>query len=530
MAEFLVSFDPRSLSPEQYRAKFVEFLEEYEMEQLQKLLLINCPSDRHHSFLVDCPDLIHFDSALSYSVLQYPLLLLPILEEAVRSLQFSLHQHPAFFSKWKQRGQIKTNVHVRLLSIPSVCDLSKATIGDVRSGEVNSLIQLAGTVVRTGGVRMLELSKQYECLNPKCRYRFTVTADPEQDHMLPQPRSCPSPADASSHRPSHTTAPSGNRGVGSGSSSSGGGGGRGSSKASKCNSVNLREIEGSRVCVDYQEIKVQDHVERLGLGSVPRSIVVLLKADLVDRFNPGDDVVVVGTIVRRWRPVVRGMRCTVTLAVEANSVVAANAAEQHVTLSDVTAAEFAQFWRTYRDAKVPFQARNMIVRSVCPQLFGMYQVKLALLLVLIGGSSGSGSGGGSGGSSAGTASGRSGGRGGGDANNSSCDDGGDFRELAADDENDVRAGNCSSNGGVAAAADSENRGVHRRSQIHMLMVGKCLYVFCTFCACSFLCTAEWFRGCWSAMMCCNVRTCHILQVAVGTLSLNNMAVLILENA
>ena len=59
--------------------------------------------------------------------------------------------------------------------------------------------------------------------------------------------------------------------------------------------------QGSRVCVDFQEIKVQDNLERLDLGSVPRSIIVFLKADLVDKFNPGDDVVVCGVIVRQWR-------------------------------------------------------------------------------------------------------------------------------------------------------------------------------------------------------------------------------------
>ena len=375
MAEFLVTFDPRSLSPEEYRKKFVEFLEEYELDQLQELLLINSGAEVHHSFTIHSPDLIHYDSALSYSVFHYPGLLLPIFTEAVIELQFTLYQHPGFVQKWGRKPQVKSNCHVRLVSIPSVCDLAKPTIGDVRSHEVNSLIQISGTVVRTGGVRMLELSKQYECMNPKCRYRFTVTADPEQDHMLPQPRSCPSKIDSSS-----STAPRGN-------AQQGGRGGGASNKANKCNSVNLREIEGSRICVDYQEIKIQDHIERLGLGSVPRSIVVILQADLVDRFNPGDDVVVVGTMIRRWRPVVRGVRCSVEIAIEANSVVAVNAAEQVVSLSEATAAEFEIFWRAYRDANAEFLARNVIVKSVCPQLFGMFHVKLALLLSLVGGSS-----------------------------------------------------------------------------------------------------------------------------------------------
>jgi DNA helicase MCM9 len=442
MAEILVSFDPRTLSPDQYRSKFIEFLEEYCLDQLEALLLLACPHDQHHSFIVHCQDLVHFDSALSYSVLHYPHLLLPILKEAVMELQFGLQQHPAFEAKWKKRATVKANVHVRMVSIPSLCDLSKATIGDVRSHEVNSLIQITGTVVRTGGVRMLELSKQYECMNPKCRYRFTVTADPEQDHMLPQPRTCPSKIDSTSAQANRAA-----QGSAAGGAGGGGRGGGGASKSNKCNSVNLREIEGSRVCVDYQEIKVQDHIERLGLGSVPRSIVVILQADLVDKFNPGDDVVIVGTIVRRWRPVVRGVRCTVDVAIEANSVLAVNAAEQVVSLSDATAAEFDLFWRTYRQESLEFQARNVIVRSVCPQLYGLFQVKLALLLALIGGSNGTGGGGG--GTSAATV---------------------DLTEGIDSGSEAAEEGLRGRDGAVASEGQNGGRGVRRRTHIHMLMV------------------------------------------------------------
>ena len=333
MAEILINFDPRTLSPDQYRGKFREFIEEYEFAQLQTLLLLSSPSAQHHSFVINYQDLIHYDSALGFSVLHHPALLLPILNEALTELQFAVYQHPAFEAKHRRKAQVKANCHVRLVSIPSVSDLSKPTIGDIRSHDVSSMIQITGTVVRTGGVRMLELSKQYECMNPKCRYRFTVTADPEQDHMLPQPRTCPSKADSSNthFRPNSNRANNSIPGE--------------PKKEFKCNSNNLREIEGSRVCVDYQEIKVQDHIERLGLGSVPRSIVVILQADLVDRYNPGDDVVIVGTIVRRWRPVMRGVRCTLDIALEANSIVALNATEQAVSLSGATASEFEAFWR-----------------------------------------------------------------------------------------------------------------------------------------------------------------------------------------
>jgi DNA helicase MCM9 len=355
MAEYLVDCNPKAIPPDQYKCLFGRFLEEYELLQVQKLLSLDGGCDEHYSVEIQSQDLTHFDSALSYSVLHYPKLLIPLFEEALLELQKEIMKQLS----GDQLCRVKVQCHIRILSLPSIPEFSKRTISDVKAHETNAFVQVTGTVVRTGGVRMLEQSKQYECQNAKCRFRFTVCADPEQENMLPQPRCCPAKA---------TTA--------------------GSSYESKCNSSNVRELEGGSVCVDYQEIKIQDHLERLSLGSVPRSIVVILLCDLVDRFNPGDDVVVVGTVLRQWRPVSRGARCVVDVAVEACSITVLGGRESIHNASQTSVAQFAHFWASrLGDSNSIFQARNDIVRAVCPQLFGMFYVKLSLLLALIGGNS-----------------------------------------------------------------------------------------------------------------------------------------------
>ena len=50
-----------------------------------------------------------------------------------------------------------------------------------------------------------------------------------------------------------------------------------SGSGSTCKSTHLMELEGSRRCVDYQEVKIQDHIDRLNVGRVPRSITVLVR-------------------------------------------------------------------------------------------------------------------------------------------------------------------------------------------------------------------------------------------------------------
>ena len=54
-----------------------------------------------------------------------------------------------------------------------------------------------------------------------------------------------------------------------------------------CQGTHFSAVEGTIVCHDYQEIKIQENVQMLGVGSVPRSIPVVLKDDLVDTVKAG---------------------------------------------------------------------------------------------------------------------------------------------------------------------------------------------------------------------------------------------------
>lgn len=44
---------------------------------------------------------------------------------------------------------------------------------------------------------------------------------------------------------------------------------------------------------------------------------------------------------------------------------------------------FDEFWEQHSDT--PFAARNKILASICPQVYGLYAVKLAVTLAMIGG-------------------------------------------------------------------------------------------------------------------------------------------------
>ena len=304
-------------------------------------------------FYVHCHDFVDYNPIISFHLFNQPKLLLPIFDEALHEAQEKLRTNPAFIEKHRGiKVTSKPYIKVRLVNLPPLPSYIKSTIGDIRADDETTIIQVSGTIVRTGSVRMLEVSKEYQC--QKCKGYFTVTADPEQDYMLPHPRICLSTRVTTS---------------------------------AQCSGTQLNEIEGGKVCVDYQEIKIQDQIESLALGCVPRSAVIILEADLVDKYNAGDDVIVVGTVLRQWKPLSRGNRCVVDIAIRANSIKAISSNERLKILKNKDSFEiFDKFWLKYSHGDDAFTGRDVIIRSICPQLFGLFMVKLALLLTLVGGS------------------------------------------------------------------------------------------------------------------------------------------------
>ncbi|GFQ73709.1 DNA helicase MCM9, partial [Trichonephila clavata] len=121
-------------------------------------------------------------------------------------------------------------------------------------------------------------------------------------------------------------------------------------------------------CKDYCEIKIQQQFNTLTVGSVPRSMWVILEDDLVDSCHPGNDVNISGILIQRWKPLSRGNFINIDLVLYAHNV------EAH---------EFGKFW--LENQSDPLKGRDFILSSICPQVFGLYIVKLAVALILAGG-------------------------------------------------------------------------------------------------------------------------------------------------
>ncbi|KAL2629347.1 hypothetical protein R1flu_014033 [Riccia fluitans] len=281
---------------------------------------------------------------LGYQLYQFPTKLLRFLDESVVNAQeFIKEKH-----KGNERMSVKKTVHVRMSVQGSALDCPELhpNISQIRVKDLGHLLTIQGTVIRSGAVKMLEGERTYKCT--KCKNSFQVFTDLEMGNSFPLPSVCSS-----------------------------------NKRAEECGGQKFVLEEGSEKCHDYQEIKVQECMQALGVGSVPRSLVVVLDDDLVDTVQAGDDVVITGVLFSKWKPLVKDVRCDLVLMLRANFVRRTNKLTSVVNITDYDVELFERFWEEYGDT--PLKGRNEILQGICPQVFGLFTVKLAVALTLIGG-------------------------------------------------------------------------------------------------------------------------------------------------
>ncbi len=287
-----------------------------------------------------------FDPAVGTMLLEEPKKTLQLLDEGLAEAQNKVLQVDSRIQE-NARSCRKPWARVRVYGIHfQDVERISPTIGSIRSIHCGRFLSVAGTVIRTGLVKMLESQQLFECT--KCKHKFSADVSLELG-KISLPAKCPS------------------------------------DRANPCKGVNFKGIEGTQIHRDYQEIKIQERNQGLSVSAVPRSIVVILEDDLVDTCKAGDDVVVTGTVMRQWRRMFPGARCDLELSLLANSLQVKNEHKSKVEVESETVQIFQDFWRKQCEAKCPLAGRNTILASICPQVYGLFSVKLAVALMLIGG-------------------------------------------------------------------------------------------------------------------------------------------------
>lgn len=328
------------------RSEDVQFFEEFLIREYEERLiqvLREKDAAAHYSVEIDLiPHAVH---ATILKVLSHPISMLPLLDEAGCDAQTTLAARLDGEAADGTPLTVKCNAHVRVVSVPS---RMLRAVSALRSADVGTFICVTGTVIRTGGVMMCEVDRTYSCA--KCGHVFPLSGDIAQRGEFRLPSVCPAQVPG----------------------------------RKACGGTRFNREERAFSCREYQEIKLQEQIKSLGVGSVPRSLLVVLTDELADSVKPGDDVEIVGILHRRWhRNPTQGQRSDVELMLAATGVSLTNARKSFLQLTDEAIEGFERFWQQHRTT--PLAGRDIILQSLCPQLYGMYITKLIVAMSLIGG-------------------------------------------------------------------------------------------------------------------------------------------------
>lgn len=323
--------------PESLKALAV-FLLRHHSSDLRSIILAR-DSLLHYPLHIQFAELMNDDPPRAHLLFSQPLQYLRLFDSAAFLAQRAILEEFGWVN-----ASVKESVHVRINISGSPLEFPETfpSIGRVRVKHHGILLTLKGTVIRSGGIKMIEGERKYECR--KCKHIFKVYPELETRNAILLPSSCPS---------------------------------------QKCAGTNFQLVEDSVIRHDYQEIKIQESVQVLGVGAIPRSIPVILQDDLVDIVKAGDDIIVTGILTAKWSSDLKDVRCDLDPVLIANHVRRINELRSDMDIPDEVIMKFKQFWSDFKDT--PLKGRNAILRGICPQVFGLFTVKLAVALTLIGG-------------------------------------------------------------------------------------------------------------------------------------------------
>uniref|UniRef100_A0A672Q3E1 DNA helicase MCM9 n=1 Tax=Sinocyclocheilus grahami TaxID=75366 RepID=A0A672Q3E1_SINGR len=272
--------------------------------------------DAHYPVVVNAMTLFEDNMEVGECFNAFPSQVLPVFDNALHRVAQTISRSS---SSPQERFKLKHNLHVRISGLPMCPELTRDHIPKAR--DVGHFLSVTGTVIRTSVTKVLEYEKDYMC--NKCRHVFSVQASFEQFYTFTPPTSCPN--------------------------------------EEGCNCFKFTCLSGSdappAACKDYQEIKIQEQVQKLSVGSIPRSMLIILEDDLVDSCKSGKCCTVcILYIYLLFKPNIQ-----------------------------MCVAHFYGGQGLFPERVDYNVGRNEILMSLCPQVFGMYVVKLAVAMVLAGG-------------------------------------------------------------------------------------------------------------------------------------------------
>ena len=274
------------------------------------------------SLLIEFSDLYRYDTTLAEDLVENPVEVLKEASEAIREL-VSL-EDPEYAEK---KGRF----------IPRILGLFETmSIRDLRSEHVGKLVQIDGIITRMHPIRSRLVKARFR--HEKCKAEFDWPQDEDEviGDRIEKPTICPA---------------------------CGEGGGK------------FILLQDKSKYIDWQKIVVQERPEDVPGGQMPRGIEVHLVEDLVDIARPGDRITIVG--IPRLEQT-RSVSPLFELYIEANSVRVSEKVLEEVSIS-------REDEEAIRELALDPWIREKIIASIAPSIYGQWDLKEAIALLLFSG-------------------------------------------------------------------------------------------------------------------------------------------------
>ena len=134
--------------------------------------------------------------------------------------------------------------------------------------------------------------------------------------------------------------------------------------------------------VPYQEIKIQETSDQTPMGSIPRSFTVQVRGALTRRCTPGDIIALSGIFLPRVND--SQMMVHRDQLVHDTFIEAASIEQEKKTYTELHIAD--ELTDQILEASTKLDTYTKLANSICPEIFGLENVKKALLLQMVAGS------------------------------------------------------------------------------------------------------------------------------------------------
>ncbi|MEM2301077.1 MAG: minichromosome maintenance protein MCM [Sulfolobales archaeon] len=210
-------------------------------------------------------------------------------------------------------------------------------IRELRNEHIGKLVQVSGIVVKMTPPKQRMIKAMWQHISPECGEKFDQEVKSDTIERPPYCRRC---------------------GLSSGI---------------------FKLLENESLYTDHQRISIGEMPEEVPSGQMPRQAQVILEGDLVDRVRPGDKVQVVGIVrLSSVGSSSRRSRAVYEIEIYGNNIETRDKGVEEIELSEEDIDEIRKL------AKDPMITRK-IIASIAPAIYGHWDVKEAIALLLFGG-------------------------------------------------------------------------------------------------------------------------------------------------